>query len=97
MYAPRELHFHFMKNIFRYLKGSIDNGLQLVASLSHTLTTYSDADWGGCPNSRRSTSGYCVFLGNNLVSWSAKRQPTISRSSAEAEYRGVANVVFETT
>ncbi|KAI3690006.1 hypothetical protein L2E82_47980 [Cichorium intybus] len=97
MHAPREPHFQFMKKIFRYLQGTIDYGLQLVATSPNTLTAYSDADWGGCPDSRRSTSGYCVFLGNNLVSWSSKRQPTISRSSAEAEYRGVANAVSETT
>ncbi|GJU47967.1 ribonuclease H-like domain-containing protein [Tanacetum coccineum] len=60
------------------------------------LTAYTDADWAGCPVTRRSTSGYCVFLGDNLLSWSAKRQVTLSRSSAEAEYRGVANVVAET-
>ncbi|GKE32945.1 ribonuclease H-like domain-containing protein, partial [Tanacetum coccineum] len=55
-----------------------------------------DADWVGCPTTRRSTSGYCVFLGNNLLSWSSKRQVTLSRSSAEAEYQGVANAVAET-
>ncbi|GKC45507.1 ribonuclease H-like domain-containing protein [Tanacetum coccineum] len=49
-----------------------------------------------CPTTQRSTSRYCVFLGNNLLSWSSKRQPMLSRSSAEAEYRGVANVVADT-
>jgi hypothetical protein len=56
---------------------------------------YTDADWAGCPNTCRSTSGYVVFLGANLVSWVAKRQPVVSRSSAEAEYRIVANGVAE--
>nr|GEY34020.1 hypothetical protein [Tanacetum cinerariifolium] len=60
------------------------------------LVAYYDVDWAGCPTTRRSTSGYCVFFGNNLLSWSAKRQPTLSRSSAEAEYRGVINDVAET-
>ncbi|GKA39050.1 ribonuclease H-like domain-containing protein [Tanacetum coccineum] len=56
-----------------------------------------DVDWVGCPITRRSTFGYCVFLGNNLLLWSSKRQATLSRSSAQAEYHGVANVVIETT
>ncbi|GKA20547.1 putative reverse transcriptase domain-containing protein [Tanacetum coccineum] len=69
---------------------------QLHASCIAQLTAYTDADWAGCPITRRSTLGYCVFLGDNLLSWSAKRQVTLSRSSADAEYRGVANVVAET-
>jgi hypothetical protein len=84
-----------LKRIIRYLKGTLTHGLHISHSLVDTLTTYTDADWGGCPDTRRSTSGYYVYLGDNLVSWSAKWQPTLSRSSAEAEYRGVANVVAE--
>nr|GEX79045.1 ribonuclease H-like domain-containing protein [Tanacetum cinerariifolium] len=74
----------------------MDFGLQLYASATTSLVGYTDADWAGCPSTRRSTSGYCVFLCDNLLSWSSKRQHTISRSSAEAKYRGVANVVAET-
>ncbi|XP_021732272.1 uncharacterized protein LOC110699085 [Chenopodium quinoa] len=76
-------------------QGTIDHGLHLYPTVSHRLVTYTDADWGGCPDTRRSTSGYCCFLGDNLVSWSSKRQHTLSKSSAEAEYRGIANVVSE--
>ncbi|XP_074303187.1 uncharacterized protein LOC141637580 [Silene latifolia] len=96
MHAPREPHLHFLKRLLRYVKGTLAYGLTISKSKSIAITAYSDADWGGCPDSRRSTSGYCVFLGDNLVSWSSKRQPTISRSSVEAEYRGVANAVAET-
>ncbi|GKB15834.1 ribonuclease H-like domain-containing protein [Tanacetum coccineum] len=67
-----------------------------LACALYQLTAYTDADWAGCPVTRRSTSGYCVFLGDNILSWSAKRQVILSRSSAEAEYIGVANVVAET-
>lgn len=68
----------------------------MFSTSTTSLVAYPDADWTGCPTNRRSTSRYCVFLGNNLLSWSSKRQPTLSRSSAEVEYRGVANAVAET-
>ncbi|GJY68102.1 ribonuclease H-like domain-containing protein [Tanacetum coccineum] len=82
--------------IGRYVRGTLSYGLQLYSSTTSSLVAYSDADWAGCPTTRRSTYGYCVFLGNNLLSWSSKCQFTLSRSSTEAEYRGVANAVAET-
>ncbi|GJX73619.1 ribonuclease H-like domain-containing protein [Tanacetum coccineum] len=97
MHDPREPHQAALKRILRYVRGTLDYGLQLFSTSPLSLIGYSDAaDWVGCPTTRRSTSGYCVFLGNNLLSWSSKRRATLSRSSAEVEYRGVANVVAET-
>ncbi|XP_071709347.1 uncharacterized mitochondrial protein AtMg00810-like [Rutidosis leptorrhynchoides] len=96
MHDPREQHLHALKRIIRYIQGTLDMGLQLYALSPTTLVAYSDADWAGYPTTRRSTSGYSVFLGNNLLSWSSKQQLTPSRSSTEAEYRGVANAVAET-
>ncbi|XP_071708801.1 uncharacterized mitochondrial protein AtMg00810-like [Rutidosis leptorrhynchoides] len=95
MHAPHEAHMLTLKRIIRYIKGTISHGIVITKSPSHSLVSYTDVDWAGCLDTRRSTSGYCVYLGDNLISWSSKRQPTISRSSAEAEYRGVANVVAE--
>jgi hypothetical protein len=91
MHTLREPHLTALKRILRYLRGSLDYGLLLRPSPTSELVVYTDADWAGCPDMRRSTSGYAVFLGANLVSWAAKRQPVVSRSSAEAEYRAVAN------
>ncbi|GJX11315.1 ribonuclease H-like domain-containing protein [Tanacetum coccineum] len=96
LHDPREPYITALKRILWYVRGTLDHGLQLHVSTTTQLTAYTDADWPGCPVTRRSTSGYCVFLGDNLLSWSAKRQVTSSRSSSEAEYRGVANVVAET-
>ena len=96
MHDPREPHFNALKRILRFVQGTLSYGLQLFSSTTESLVAYSDADWAGCPDTHRSTSGYCVFLGNNLISWSSKRQVTVSRSSAEAEYRAVAHAVAET-
>jgi len=95
MHDPRESHLAALKRLLRYVRGTVDLGLVLHRSSSAELVVYTDADWAGCPDTRRSTSGYAVFLGGNLVSWSSKRQPVVSRSSAEAEYRAVANGVAE--
>jgi hypothetical protein len=90
MHQPTVAHWAATKRILRYLRGTLYHGLSFRSSCSLTIDAYSDADWAGSVDDRRSTSGYCIFLGNNLVSWSAKKQPTVSRSSTKAEYRSLA-------
>jgi hypothetical protein len=97
MHDPREPHLTATKHILRYLRGTSDFGLLLRRSSCSDLVAYIDTDWAGCPDTRRSTSGYAVFLRDNLVFWSAKRQTVVSRSGTEAEYRAMANGVAETT
>jgi hypothetical protein len=86
-----------MKRIMHYLQETPDYGLLLHRSSSSDLVVYTDADWADCPDTRRSTSGYVVFLGDNLVSWSAKWQTVVSCPSVEAKYHAVANGVAEAT
>ncbi|GJR86613.1 ribonuclease H-like domain-containing protein [Tanacetum coccineum] len=97
MHDPREPHLASLKRILRYVCGTSNYGLQLFSSSTSSLVAYSNVDWAGCLTTRHSTSGYCVFLGKNLLSWSSKRQYTLPHSSVEAEYRGVANAVDETS
>ncbi|GKC18772.1 ribonuclease H-like domain-containing protein [Tanacetum coccineum] len=86
--------YHSLACSLQYL--TFTRPIFLMQLSSTDLVAYSDADWASCPTTRRSTSGYYVFLGNNLLSWSSKRQPTLSCFSAEADCRGVANTVAET-
>jgi hypothetical protein len=94
MHDPREPHLALVKRILRYVKRTLSSGLH-IGTEPVGLTAYSNADWAGCSDTRRSTSGFYVYLGDNLMSWSSKRQTTASRSSTEAEYRVVAHGVAE--
>lgn len=95
MHAPRTPHSNALKRILCYINGKIHHGIHLTRSPTRSLVAYTNADWAGCLDTRRSTSEYAIYMVHNLVSWSSKRQPTLSHSSAEAEYRGTANVVSE--
>lgn len=71
--------------------GTLEFGITLAASRSLDLHGYCDADWGSDPDDRRSISGFCWYFGSSPISWSSKKQPVVSRSSTEAEYRSLAN------
>lgn len=90
MHSPSATHWVAVKRILPYLQGTLHHGLTFKPAASLELNAYSDADWAGCPDDRRSTTGFCIFLGPNLISWSAKKQPKVYRSSTEAEYRSLA-------
>ncbi|XP_020270978.1 uncharacterized protein LOC109846165 [Asparagus officinalis] len=95
MQKPCSSHLAAVKRIFRYVKGTLSLGLRFSKDDSLQIRAFSDVDWAGCPDSQRSTTGYVVFLGQNLLSWGSKKQSTISRSSAEAEYRALASTTTE--
>ncbi|KAG5547345.1 hypothetical protein RHGRI_013130 [Rhododendron griersonianum] len=95
MSAPRSTHFQAVLRILRYVKGTLFHGLYYSAHSSLQLYAYSDADWAGDPTDRRSTTGYCFFLGDSLISWRSKKQSLVSRSSTEAEYRAIADTTQE--
>ncbi|KAG9447270.1 hypothetical protein H6P81_013398 [Aristolochia fimbriata] len=95
MSAPRSVHYAAVLHILRYIKGSLFQGLFFGSTSQLHLSAYSDADWAGDVTDRRSTTGYCIFLGDTLISWCSKKQSTVSRSSTEAEYRALANTTSE--
>ena len=95
MHSPQSADCIRLKHLLRYLKGTVTHGLYFNSRSSTSLTAFSDADWAGDSNDRRSNSGFLIYFGNNLISWSSKKQPTVARSSTEAEYKAIANATSE--
>lgn len=92
--CPTTSHYTAVKRILRYVSGTLHLGLK-IASLSSVVSAFSDADWTGCSDDRKSTGGFAIFYGSNLISWHTKKQATVSRSSTEAEYKALANATAE--
>jgi hypothetical protein len=84
-----------VKQILRYIQYTLHTGLRIIMSSSTILSVISDANWTGCSDDHKSTGGFVVFLGPNLISWSAKKRPIVSHSSTEAEYKSMANATVE--
>ena len=95
MQAPRLEHWEAALRVVRYLKGAPGQGILLRADSDLTLQGWCDSDWAACPISRQSLTGWLVFLGKSPISWKTKMQHTVSRSSAEAEYRAMASITCE--
>jgi histone deacetylase 1/2 len=84
LHVPTTAHWSAVKRILRYVKGAMDVGLYIRKSNSRLVSAFSDADWVGSVDDRRSTGGFAVYFGPNLISWSARKQPTVSQSSTQA-------------
>lgn len=91
MQAPLDSHWKAVKRILRYLRETINYSLILNASRDININSYTDPNWNTNLDDRKSTSGYCVYLGENPISWCSKKKSTILRSSTEAEFRSVAS------
>lgn len=92
---PRQSHMNAAVKILQYLKSTPGQGILLPKDGGHNLIAYTDSDWLGCPDTRRSGAGYLLLLGGAPISWKSKKQSVVSRSSAEAEYRAMATTVNE--
>jgi len=95
MQTPRHFHLATVHRIIRYLRGSPGRGLFFPAGSPLHLVAYSDADWAGCPDTPRSVTGWCMFLGDSLISWKSKKQARVSKSSTKSEYRAMSAVCSE--
>jgi hypothetical protein len=96
LHSPTDQHWAAVKRMLRYLKGCTRLGLKITKNNSLLVSAFSDADWARCLDDRWSNGGYALFMGTNLVSWSARKQSTtVSWSSTEAEYKAVANTAAE--
>ncbi|XP_019183637.1 PREDICTED: uncharacterized protein LOC109178459 [Ipomoea nil] len=92
--SPTSEHMSAAHPVLRYIKGAPRQGLLYPTNTAVQLNVFADSDWASCPETCRSITGFCIFLGSALISWRSKKQMTVSLSSSEAEYRAFAFLLF---
>jgi hypothetical protein len=97
MDKPRQPHLDTTYKVLKYIKQTPGQGIMLPSTSALQLRAFCDADWARCKDTKRSATSYCILLGEAPVSWRTKKQTTISRSSAKAEYRSMATTCCEIT
>jgi hypothetical protein len=95
MHAPTNDHWSAVKHILRYLQDTASYGLHITRDSSLSLHGFTDADWAGSIDDRKSTGGYLVYLGATTISWKSGKQHTVARSSTEAKYKALADGTTE--
>lgn len=95
LHCPTDEHLQAAHRILKYLKGNLGLGLFYSSQTELCINAFADADWGGCMDTRFSTSGFCIYIGTSLVLWKSQKQKVVSRSSTEAEYMSLADVTWE--
>ncbi|XP_073227024.1 uncharacterized protein [Cicer arietinum] len=95
MHSPYEEHLEAVYRILRYLKSNPGKGLCFKKTNDREVSIFTDADWAGSITDRKSTTGYCAYVWGNLVTWRSKKQGVVARSSAEAEFRAMAQGICE--
>lgn len=93
--SPTKLHLQEVHRVLRYVKSSLAQILFFPVTAKIELAAFVDSDWATCPKTRRSVTGFCVFLGDSLINWKSKKQMMVSHSSSEAEYRAFSTVTSE--
>ncbi|KAK4278894.1 hypothetical protein QN277_016672 [Acacia crassicarpa] len=95
MSRPCDTHLATAYHVLRYLKSSPGAGIFFSTDSDLKLCSYSDSDWASCVDTHHSVTGFAIFLGSSLISWKAKKQATVSKSSSEAEYRALSSTTCE--
>jgi len=97
MSTPTDAHLKEAFHVLRYLRATPCHGVLFSTHSDFQLRAFCDSDWGSCPNSLKSVTGYAVMLGSSLISWKSKKQSVVSRSTVEGEYCAMATTCYELT